>query len=69
MKGNQTMDRIEKLEMEVEGLRNAIKKKMAKKLGMNITEFDKIDKMNEIPEKKECNCGGHHDNTGMGGMY
>ena len=25
MKGNQTMDRIEKLEMEVEGLRNVIK--------------------------------------------
>ena len=23
----------------------------------------------EIPEKKECNCGGHHDNAGMGGMY
>ena len=42
------MDRIEKLEMEVEGLRNAIKN-MAKKLGMD-PEFDK---MNEIPEKKE----------------
>ena len=25
---------------------------MAKKLGMDFTEFDKIDKMNEIPEKK-----------------
>ena len=48
MKGNQTMDRIEKLEMEVEGLRNVIKN-MAKKLGMDFTEFDK---MNEIPEKK-----------------
>ena len=48
MKGNQTMDRIEKLEMEVECLRNAIKN-MAKKLGMD-PEFDK---MNEIPEKKE----------------
>ena len=23
----------------------------------------------EIPEKKECNCSGHHDNAGMGGMY
>ena len=42
------MDRIEKLEMEVECLRNAIKN-MAKKLGMD-PEFDK---MNEIPEKKE----------------
>ena len=51
MKGNQTMNRIEKLEMEVEGLRNAIKN-MVKKLGMD-PEFDKIDKMNEIPEKKE----------------
>ena len=44
------MDRIEKLEMEVEGLRNVIKN-MAKKLEMDITEFDK---MNEIPEKKEA---------------
>ena len=42
------MDRIEKLEMEVECLRNAIKN-MAKKLGMD-PEFDKV---NEIPEKKE----------------
>lgn len=49
MKGNQTMDRIEKLEMEVEGLRNVIKN-MVKKLGMDFTEFDK---MNEIPERKE----------------
>ena len=47
------MDRIEKLEMEVEDLRNAIKN-MAKKLGMDFTEFDNIDKMNEIPEKKEA---------------
>ena len=46
------MDRIEKLEMEVESLRNVIKN-MSKKLGMDFTEFDKIDKMNEIPEKKE----------------
>lgn len=45
------MDRIEKLEMEVESLRNVIKN-MAKKLGMD-PEFDKIDKMNEIPERKE----------------
>ena len=52
MKGNQTMNRIEKLEMEVEGLRNAIKN-IAKKLGMDVTEFDENDKMNEIPEKKE----------------
>ena len=44
------MDRIEKLEIEVEGLRNVIKN-MAKKLGID-PEFDKIDKMNEIPEKK-----------------
>ena len=43
------MDRIEKLEMEVERLRNVIKN-MSKKLGMDFTEFDK---MNEIPEKKE----------------
>ena len=42
------MDRIEKLEIEVEGLRNVIKN-MAKKLGID-PEFDK---MNEIPEKKE----------------
>ena len=49
MKGNQTIDRIEKLEMEVECLRNVIKN-MVKKLGMDFTEFDK---MNEIPEKKE----------------
>ena len=34
MKGNQTMDKIEKLEMD--------------------PEFDKIYKMNEIPEKKEA---------------
>ena len=46
------MNRIEKLEMEDEGLRNVIKN-MAKKLWMDFTEFDKIDKMNEIPEKKE----------------
>ena len=45
------MDRIEKLEMEVEGLRNVIKN-MAKKLGMD-PEFDK---MNEIPEKKKRTC-------------
>ena len=42
------MNRIEKLEMEVEGLRNVIKN-MAKKLGMD-PEFDK---MNKILEKKE----------------
>lgn len=42
------MDRIEKLEMEVEILQNAIKN-MAKKLGMDL-EFDK---MNEVPEKKK----------------
>lgn len=42
------MDRIEKLEIEVEGLRNVIKN-MAKKLRID-PEFDK---MNEIPEKKE----------------
>ena len=52
MKRNQTMNRIEKLEMEVEGLRNVIKN-MAKKLGMDFTEFDKIDKMNKILEKKK----------------
>ena len=46
MKGSQSMDRIEKL--EIEGLRNVIKN-MAKKLGID-PEFDK---MNEIPEKKE----------------
>ena len=49
MKRNQTMDRIEKLEMEVECLRNVIKN-MVKKLGMDFTEFDK---MNEIPERKK----------------
>ena len=53
MKGNQTMNRIEKLEMEVEGLRNGIKN-IAKKLGMDVTEFDENDKMNEILEKKEA---------------
>lgn len=42
------MDRIEKLEMEVEILQNAIKN-MAKKLGMDL-EFDKT---NEVPEKKK----------------
>lgn len=45
------MDRIEKLEMEVEGLRNVIKN-IAKKLGME-PEFNEIDEMNEILEKKE----------------
>ena len=47
------MDKIEKLEMEVEGLRNVIKN-MAKKLEMDITEFDKMEKTNEtVPEKKK----------------
>ena len=45
------MDRIEKLEMEVEGLRNVIKN-IAKKLGME-HEFNEIDEMNKILEKKE----------------
>ena len=46
MKGINEMDKIEKLEMEVEVLRNALKN-MAKKLGID-PEFDK---MNFIPEK------------------
>ena len=46
------MNRIEKLEMEVEGLRNVIKN-IAKKLGME-HEFNEIDEMNKIPEKKEA---------------
>lgn len=46
MKGINEMDKIEKLEMEVEILRNALKN-MAKKLGID-PEFDK---MNFIPEK------------------
>ena len=46
------MDRIEKLEKEVEILQNAIKN-MAKKLGMD-PEFDKMEKTNEtVPEKKK----------------
>ena len=45
MKGINEMDRIEKLEMEVEILRNALKN-MAKKLGIDL-EFDK---MKFIPE-------------------
>ena len=46
MKGINEMDKIEKLEMEVEVLRNALKN-MAKKLGID-PEFDK---MKFIPEK------------------
>ena len=76
MKGINEMDKIEKLEMEVEVLRNALKN-MANKLGID-PEFDK---MKFIPEKdlieKEpvmknffiANCTEHSYNDRYGGIY